>query len=333
MACRGRIWRRGRLAILAAAGMLFCGCGAKTVELDHAYDVYGTKIHYAKPKAAQEDAAGTFSIPYFAQELCVGENIKLGTKGLNAGAAKAMGVFHLSDGTITVSKNIYKKLYPASTTKILTAYLALKYGKLDDQVTVSAEAANQAGDSSVCGLREGDTLTLEELLYGLLLKSGNDAADAIAEYISGDEASFAVLMNEEARALGATHSRFVNPHGLQDKKHYTCVYDLYLLLDAALEYEQFETIIRTSAHTAAYKDANGAEVTQQWETTDRFLNGTAETPQGVEVIGGKTGTTSDAGYCLALYSKNASGEPIITIVLKADSSDNLYSLMAGMMER
>lgn len=322
---------------MSAAALLFVGgCGTKTYELEHAYDVYGTSIHYNTSSAGEEESgldSDSDEISYFASKLCVAGKKQKGTKALAAEAAEAAGVFHLSDGTVTYSKNIYKKLYPASTTKILTAYIAMKYGNLTDLITVSEQAATQAGDSSVCGLHTGDKLTLEELLYGLLLKSGNDAADAIAEHISGDTESFARLMNEEAAALGATNSHFTNPHGLQDENHYTCVYDLYLMLNAALEYEDFQTIIQASKHTASYTDVNGTQVTQEWETTDRFLNGTAQPPEGVTVIGGKTGTTSDAGNCLALYSINAMQEPIISIVLKADSSDNLYSLMSELMVR
>lgn len=315
-----------------ACTWFFLGCGSKTYELEHAYDVYGTVANYQKPKflAINTDLSAD-GVSYFAADLCVGEDKDLGTEYTNSQAAEASGVFHLTSGEVTYSKNIYKKLYPASTTKILTAYLALKYGRLNDVVTVSAKAANQASDSSVCNIREGDKLTLEELLYGLLLKSGNDAADAIAEYISGDTKQFAKLMNQEAAALGATNSHFMNPHGLQDKKHYTCVYDLYLLFDAALEYEEFRKIINTPQHTASYKNADGLPVTQDWQTTDKFLNGEVSAPDGVNVIGGKTGTTNDAGYCLVLYSENSQKEPVISIVLKADSRNNLYLLMSELL--
>lgn len=325
-------------ALTTACIVLLSGCGTKTYELEHPYDVYGTSIHYVQPPSEDEgtDAqqvlykAGT--IPYFAQELCVGEYPKAGAENLDASAAEAAGVFHLGEGTITYSKNIYEKMYPASTTKILTAYIALKHADLTDTVTVSEQAAAQAGDSSVCGLKAGDQLTLEELLYGLLLESGNDAADAIAEHISGSSQSFAALMNEEAAALGATHSHFVNPHGLHEEEHYTCVYDLYLLLNAAMKYDEFETIVHTAKHTAAYRDASGASVSQEWETTDKFLTGEAEVPDGVTVLGGKTGTTNAAGYCLALYSKNAADEPVISIVMKADNGDHLYALMTELLK-
>ena len=107
-----------------------------------------------------------------------------------------------------------------------SAYVALKNGNLDDVVTVSANAANQASDSSVCELKEGDKITLRDLLYGLMLRSGNDAAVAIAEHISGSSEEFVVLMNAEAKALGATGSHFVTPNGLHDEEHYSTVYDM-----------------------------------------------------------------------------------------------------------
>ena len=140
-------------------------------------------------------------------------------------------------------------------------------------------------------------------------------------------------MNQEAAALGATHSHFTNPHGLQDEMHYTCVYDLYLLFQAALDYEEFKTIIHTPKYTAVYEDVNGNQVTNEWESTDLFLTGEVPAPKGVTVIGGKTGTTEDAGYCLALYSENTSKDPVISIVMKADSKENLYLLMGDLLIR
>ncbi|MDE7314038.1 MAG: serine hydrolase [Eubacterium sp.] len=324
-----------RIAALAAAGiLLFSGCGTKAYELEHPYDVYGTSIHSIQPNAGEDGAQGISvlgEIPYFAQDLCVGEPAPLANSP-DASAVEAAGVFHLEEGTITYAKNMYQKMYPASTTKILTAYTALKHADLDDTVTVSAQAASQAGDSSVCGLHTGDQLSLRTLLYGLLLESGNDAADAIAEHVSGSAENFAALMNEEAAALGATHSQFTNPHGLHDENHYTCVYDLYLFFHAALQYEAFETIIHTSKYTAVYKDASGASVTRDWETTDQFLTGEAQAPEGVSIVGGKTGTTNAAGYCLALYSSNADKQPLISIVLKADNSEHLYQFMAELLK-
>ena len=328
MKCTGNYKRRAAAAVLFFV-MLLTGCGGRAYELEQAYDVYGMRLHFQDAKTAADPSNDNL---YFAKSLCVG-----GEDGTGAPLpeyskkAAGAGVFYLTDGDIPYSQNIYKKLYPASTTKILTAYIALKYGNLTDTVTVSEKAASQSADSSVCGLLTGDTLTLEELLYGLLLKSGNEAAEAIAEHISGSMEEFAALMNEEAMSLGATHSHFVNAHGLHDKEHYTCVYDLYLLFQSALKYDAFQKIIHTPKYTVTYINGWGNQVSQEWESTDLFLTGGAKAPKGVTVLGGKTGTTKKAGYCLALYSKNAKKEPVITIVMKADSSESLYGYMGKLL--
>lgn len=210
--------------------------------------------------------------------------------------------------------------------------VALKNGNLDDVVTVSANAANQASDSSVCELKEGDKITLRDLLYGLMLRSGNDAAVAIAEHISGSSEEFVVLMNAEAKALGATGSHFVTPNGLHDEEHYSTVYDMYLFMNAAVKNETFLEIIKSSRYTANYTDAAGNPVTKEWDSTNKYLMGTEPMPEGVTVIGGKTGTTGEAKYCLVQYNENTAKEPVISIVLKADSRDNMYLLMSEMLK-
>ena len=158
---------------------------------------------------------------------------------MDSQVAGAGGVFNLATGQCTYGQNLFGKMYPASTTKILTCLVAIEQADLDTQVTVSAHAADQTSDSSVANLAEGDAMTLKDLLYGLMLRSGNDAAIAIAETIGGSEEGFAKLMNEKAAALGATHSHFVTPHGLHEDDHYTTVYDMYLIFQAAVQNETF----------------------------------------------------------------------------------------------
>ena len=241
--------------------------------------------------------------------------------------AAGAGVFNTASGEIPYAQNIYDKLYPASTTKILTAYLAIQYGNLDDIVTISENAVNLDSDSSNCGLIAGDRMTLRDLLFGLMMKSGNDAAIAIAEHLSGSCEAFAAKMNEEARLLGATASHFVNPNGLPDENHYTSVYDLYLLFQEAIGNETFCELIKTPSYTTNYTHADGTAATQDWTSTNLYFTGEATAPEGFSVIGGKTGTTGEAGYCLVLLSENSVGQRIISIVLKADCRSNLYLLM------
>lgn len=316
--------KRALCGLLAAALLMVSGCGAKAAEIKNPYPVYSTAVTDSLIAAGK---AGSGTLSYFAENLCVGGLYNTGLENTDAQVCEGAGLFNTATCTIPYAKNIYEQLYPASTTKILTCYLALQYGNLDDIVTVSENASNMASDSSVCGLKAGDQITLRDLLYGLMMRSGNDAAVAIAEYISGDAETFAGLMNTTAVSLGATGSHFVNPNGLPDDNHYTTVYDLYLIFNVAIQNETFLEILKTTDYTANYINAAGTPVSQDWISTNKYLAGTETAPDGITVLGGKTGTTGDAGYCLVLLSQNASGQNLISIVLKADCRDNLYLLM------
>jgi D-alanyl-D-alanine carboxypeptidase (penicillin-binding protein 5/6) len=257
----------------------------------------------------------------------VTEDVNVGTDTTESQVAEAAGVFNLNTKEVTYSQNIFEKLYPASTTKILTAYIIIKYCDLNDMVTVSDNAVAQSEDSSICNLNTGDVLSVRDLLYGLLLASGNDAAVALAEYYAGTVDKFADVMNSEAAALGASASHFVNPNGMPDEDHYTTVYDMYLIFKEAIRYTDFVNIIQTQSYTATYSNASGSEITNVWNNNNRYISGKKEAPSGFTVIGGKSGTTGAAGYCLVLYSQNEAGEDIVSIVFKADGISNLYLLM------
>lgn len=302
------------------------GCGDEIV-LTRQYDTFETTEKYGIGVNTQ-----TSDTAYFASELCVGGNEDVLNESITAELSEAAGIFSLDEGDVIYAKNIHQSLYPASTTKILTAYIALKYGNLQDTAVVSEAALELEAGSTTCGLSVGDTISLEELLYGLMMCSGNDAANVIAEMISGSIEEFAKLMNEEALTLGATNSHFVNPHGLHDEQHYTTVYDLYLIFQAAIKNDMFCQLINTNNHHAEFLNRQGETVVKDWSTTNRYLTGDKEVPNGVTVIGGKTGTTNDAGNCLVLYSKTDAGKPYISIVLKADGRDNLYYHMTELLE-
>ncbi len=322
----------GKIIRVLPAGLL---CLALTAcsgygDVADAYDLYDTSASYLSfgttVQLAGEDAS------LFASDLCVGGTENSTDPFLYANNASAEGVFVLDDGEITYARNIYERRYPASTTKILTAYLALKYGDPDQTVTVSESALSVLPwDASVCNLHEGYQLTLRDALYGMMLVSGNDAANVIAETISGSQEAFAELMNEEAAALGATQSHFVNANGMPDDNHYTTAYDLYLIFSAALQYEEFVEIISTDKYHVTCIDAEGNTSEQIWENSNAFLTGEYEMPAGVRVIGGKTGTTNAAGHCLVLYSENAAGSPVISIVLGSTNHVDLYDCMTGLL--
>lgn len=290
------------------------GCGTK---IENAYDTYSTDY-----------INGYNGSNYFASNLCVTNDVNFGQDNMQfAKTAEGAGAFNIDTHQVLYSQNLFEKLYPASTTKILTAYIILKNCDLNATVTVSHDAANPGHSSSVCGLKEGDVITVQDLLYGLLLESGNDAAIALAEYCSGSVEEFAKLMNSTAKSFGATNSNFVNPSGLPDENHYTTIYDMYLIFSNAISLESFVAIISSQTHDAAYTNAQGTAVSKTFKNTCGYLTGAYTSPENVTVTGGKTGTTGEAGYCLVLLSQNAKNERIISIVYKADGKKDLYSFM------
>jgi D-alanyl-D-alanine carboxypeptidase (penicillin-binding protein 5/6) len=308
------------LALVLALSLTICltGCSKDNTS----YDVYKTSHNFG---IIQGNYASESNL--FASNLAVTDTTNVGMDTVDSQVASGAGVFNLATKEVTYSQNIFEKLYPASTTKILTAYVALKYGDLDQEITVSENACDQAEDSSVANLNPGDKMTLRDLLYGLMLRSGNDAAIAIAEGISGDVDTFVNLMNQEATALGAVNSHFVTPNGLHDEDHYTTVYDMYLIFNAAIQNDDFRTILQTTTYNVFYTTSDGTETSQTWNTTNYYLLGKEQAPDGITVIGGKTGTTGEAGYCLVLLSKNEQNQQIISIVFDADARTNLYYLM------
>lgn len=316
----------GLFSILIFSSLFLNSCGSKK-NIPLKYDVYNTSDEYGLISVN-----GSSKITTFANDLCVVGTDNITLDNVNIADTEGAGLFDLNDKEVVYSMNMHKKLYPASTTKILTALLALKYGNLSDEITISKDAVDLPSDASLCHFSAGDKVTLEQALYGLLICSGNDAANAIAEHISGSVDNFATLMNEEAKSLGATNSHFVNPHGLHDEQHYTTVYDLYVIFQEVIKYDEFKKIINTKEFTANYSDANGKALTTTWSATNRYLTGKEEIPEGATVIGGKTGTTYDAGSCLVLLSENQNKDPYISIILKADGKTLLYAGMSDLLE-
>lgn len=311
---------------LCVVMLLLVGCG-KTAESKQLKDTFQTYPNANVSLLSQN------SLNYFATNLAIGGETDTGLEDTYARVSGGAGLFNTATGQIPYAKNIYGKLYPASTTKILTCLIALEQGNLDDVVTVGPNALNLEAGSSVCGLKVGDKITMRDLLYGLMMRSGNDAAVAIAEHISGSIEAFADRMNQEAIKIGATHSHFVNPNGLPNDDHYTTVYDMYLLFNHAIQNDTFLNILETKSYTTTYTDVNNIPVKQTWTSTNKYLAGTEEAPEGITVLGGKTGTTGEAGYCLVLLSQNTSGQNIISIVYKADCKSNLYLLMNQMLKK
>jgi D-alanyl-D-alanine carboxypeptidase len=171
------------------------------------------------------------------------------------GAVSAV-VIDDASGAVLYAKNAHMDRAPASITKIVTEIVALEHGQLDDMVTVQYDA-NELVDSTLMGVNPGDRLTLEDLLYGLMLPSGNDAALAIANYIAGSEEAFANMMNAKMANLGLTDSHFVNAHGLDARNHYTSAYDITMIARYAMRNPTFQKLVAAQSHSVTIYTPSG----------------------------------------------------------------------------
>ena len=286
------------------------------VEMPMPYDSQNLGYDQAAQILIYTDAA-------FASNLCVGEN-NVGNENIKISNGEHAGLFSLEEGKVIFAQGIYDKIYPASVTKIMTAIVALKYGNINDTVVVSWQDLELPTGSQVAGLRIGDRIAMIELMHGLLVHSGNDAAMAIARHVAGSPEKFVELMNEEAHRIGATGTHFMNPSGLHDNNHYTTVYDIYLMLREAMNYHVFMDAMQIGVYDMVSRDAEGKEYHVTLDSTDHYLTGEAIAPKDVSVLGGKTGTTQEAGSCLAVVSQNAYGQPYISIIMGAETKDDLY---------
>ena len=170
-------------------------------------------------------------------------------------------------GKVLYEKNSNVQYMPASTTKVMTAILALENCKLDEKVTIGENPP--LADGSAIGLAQGEVYTMEELLLGLLLESGNDCAEAIAEHISGSNEEFAKLMNKKAIELGATNTNFKNPSGLTEEGHLTTAHDLALIMAYASQNEDFVRIARTPSYF--YETHPFSDGSEKWATNKNPL--------------------------------------------------------------
>lgn len=320
---RKKFNRESAIALFISAVALLSGCGAT---YDMPYEVNSEVSSFRIVNIEEESRSAT----PFASDLCVVSS-DINLNNVDMSNASGAGLFDVNRKDTLYAKNVHEQLYPASLTKIMTALVALKYGSSDMMLTASANVTDLESGAQTCGLKEGDQMTLDQALHVLLINSANDAAVMIAEGLAGSVEEFAEMMNQEALALGATNTHFVNPHGLSDDSHYTTVYDMYLIANAAIQYDRFNEIIHMPEYSTVYYDKNGATKELSVKSTNYYLQGNAEAPSGITVLGGKTGTTNAAGHCLVLVSRDTSGNPYISIIMRSDSKDNLYSEMSELL--
>ncbi|MBQ8003121.1 MAG: D-alanyl-D-alanine carboxypeptidase [Clostridia bacterium] len=238
------------------------------------------------------------------------------TKAQVSVSANSAIVIDCASKRVLFEKNAYTKRGMASTTKIMTALICIEKLDFDEIVTVSPHAAGTEGSS--IWLSPGEKISVEDLLYGLLLSSGNDAATALAEHTAGSVAAFVQLMNRRARDIGAYNTNFTNPHGLPDDNHYTTAYDLAIITAEAMNNERFSQIVATKNKTISWEGS-------QW---DRSLSNHNKLLKMYDAATGvKTGFTKKDGRCLVSAAEK-NGIRLVGVTLSApdDWNDHINML-------
>ncbi|MDO4938770.1 MAG: serine hydrolase [Lachnospiraceae bacterium] len=286
-------------------------------------DYYDTENGYTN-LIKTEDLVSDRLVPFASDLAVLNKDTDYSDEMLTSDAGLITG---RSGGNIISAKAPTERMNPASTTKIMTALCALKYGNIDDLVVITNDALITEEGASLAYIKPGQTYTLRQLLYGLLLPSGNDAANAIAIHVGGSIDAFVDIMNKEATEIGAADTHFKNPHGMTDEDHYTTAYDLYLMLNEAMQYPDFIEICSTKEYNVEYLNEDGTYGSRLWKNTNKYITGERDLPETISVIAGKTGTTLAAGHCLVMAVSNENDDEFVTIVLKSDTTDSLYNNM------
>ena len=253
-----------------------------------------------------------------------------GDEAISSDSVLLAGVDSMQD---IYGKNVYDRVYPASITKIMTALITLQKANFSDVVVFSEEMEVYEYGAKLCGFDVGDQLTVDQLFKGLMIYSGNDAANALAVYLGGSIEGFSDMMNSEARRLGCVDTHFMNPSGLHDNDHYTSAYDLYLIFNECLKYEPFKEVIRQNSCEIKYTNIDGDPVEATYKTTNQYFTDDYDYPENIRVLGGKTGTTDQAGCCLILYDIDEQNQGYISLVLGANDYDILYSEMNTLLNK
>lgn len=286
------------ISLLLTFFLVFCCCCNNTLT-----------AKAASLEELQEEVEARKALPIQSNEI---DNWPAGPQ-IGAQAAILMDA---NTGVILYSKNIHERLYPASTTKIMTALLAMENGSLDDMVEFSHEAVfSVPADGSNMGMDEGESITLEECLYGIMVASANEAANAAGEYVSGSIDDFVALMNKRAEEMGCTDTHFMNTNGLHDPEHYTSAYDLALISSYFFRNEMLCKISNTDRHHFEPTPTQPDDFYKK--NKHQLING--EIPYD-GILGGKTGYTDNSRQTLVTCAEQ-NGMRLVCVVLKEESPD------------
>lgn len=281
------------------------------------------KIGKAKSEKAEEGADSQASLTQNSEETVPIITYQIDSDTAEIPASNDCGgaiIIETATGRAVAARNPHTRFYPASTTKIMTLLVACENIKnYEDTFTMNLEITDPlyVAEASVAGFLNGEEITMTDLLYGLILPSGADAAIALAEKISGGEAEFVKLMNKKAEELGLTDTHFVNTSGLYDSEHYTTAYDMAVILETALQNPVCKKVLSTYRYTTS-KTPQHPEGIELSATLFDYMYGTE--PETATVLGGKTGFVNESGYCIASYGKsNETDNEYIVVTLKNSS--------------
>lgn len=272
------------------------------------YDYTSGQSTASVSKAVSSNGAANFAKAFaanYAKTTDSTEKLKISSKyGI---------LINIDKNTVVAQKNSDTVMYPASLTKIMTLLVAVENIKdLNARYTFTSKLIDPlvADEASRAGFEPGESVTLNDILYGAILPSGADATSAIADYVSGSEAEFVELMNERAKKIGLKHTHFTNASGLHNKKHYTTVHEMALILKETMKNETCAKILSIYTYVTE-KNSYHPDGIELYSTMFSRMYGNEAV--GVTIMAGKTGYTTEGGNCLASYAKNDKGEHYILV--------------------
>lgn len=322
------------ILLVIALAVSAAGCGKKEKNLLGDYDAVDSVVHSdvgALIEASYAPMLSQFYICNFSPEMLSTDYVFDEEKPDRNGS---VFVINRTKNELVFGYKMDKKFFPASITKLMTALITLNRCSPDEKVVISKEIAEMTR-GSVSELNEGDVLTVHDLLLCMLVASANNAAQALAIHVAGSEDAFVELMNEEMKKLGGLTTKFMNASGLHDEQHYTTPYDMYIVYQECMKYKEFREIISLTEKRYNYTDASGSQRSRTVKTTNCFKLKDAshhyDYPNSIAILGGKTGTTNAAGYCMILHIKNAYGTEYIIGVFRAENEKKLYEKLNDLM--
>lgn len=318
---------------IVLAGLLLattlCGCNKDTGALANPYQIKGNEnveIYNDTPLSYSDG---------FSKNIAVIGKDAVNSDGSENISSEAALLIDATTGDVLFQKNPHKKEYPASTTKVLTSLIAIKYGDTASVRKVGEEVIIKEDNVLLCDFRQGDNISFDVAIHGALMKSGNDAAAFLALFAADNLSDFAELMNKEAKELGATESHFVNPHGLYNDNHYTTAYDLYLIFNEAIKYGKFIEAISCKKYSGSFTRVTSYgeyQINCSFTNANQFVNGALPTPEGIKVIGGKAGYTEVARRSYVMLAE-ANGHQYIIVTMRAESSDLMYQDLSALLNK